>query len=184
MSDSEGEDQPTYLDEELLEVGGGEEEEPTITSNNTMEDENGGHLTSGAESKKQKKKKKQGKEENGEEAEEAETTTTALKQDHSGITANVEIHMGPDTSVSTYIFHKESHTMGNALRYILMKNKRVSFCGYTVPHPLEAKMNLRLQTVDEKYPAKETLEEGLINLQKITETVMSKFDTALASYRD
>ena len=105
-----------------------------------------------------------------------------IVQDHSGITAHVEIHMGPDASVSTYIFHKESHTMGNALRHVLMQNKKVSFCGYTVPHPLEAKMNLRLQTVDEKYPAKETLEESLINLQQITETVMDKFSQALDSY--
>ncbi|KAG2382396.1 hypothetical protein C9374_005598 [Naegleria lovaniensis] len=161
MSDSEGEDQPTYLDEELLEVGG-EEEEPTTSNNNNTEnamvDEN--VASSGAENKKQKKKKKH--KENGAEnnEEQEESASSTLKQDHSGITANVEIHMGPDTSVSTYIFHKESHTMGNALRYILMKNKKVSFCGYTVPHPLEAKMNLRLQTVDEKYPAKETSKKG------------------------
>lgn len=40
----------------------------------------------------------------------------------------------------------EDHTLGNALRHVLMQNKEVDFCGYSVPHPSEPKMNLRLQT--------------------------------------
>lgn len=40
----------------------------------------------------------------------------------------------------------EDHTLGNALRHVLMENKEVDFCGYSVPHPSEPKMNLRLQT--------------------------------------
>ena len=157
MSDSENEDKPSYLDEELLEV---EAEEDA-----TMQDE---QVDSSSKTDKKKKKKKE----------------QSIVQDHAAITANIEIHLGPDASVSTFIFHKESHTMGNSVRHMLMKNKKVSFCGYTVPHPLEAKMNLRLQTVGEKYTAKETLEEGLVNLQQVTETVMSKFDNALAAFTD
>lgn len=40
----------------------------------------------------------------------------------------------------------EDHTLGNALRHVLMQNAEVDFCGYSVPHPSEPKMNLRLQT--------------------------------------
>ncbi|GMF23824.1 unnamed protein product [Phytophthora lilii] len=46
----------------------------------------------------------------------------------------------------TYVFHDEDHTLGNALRYVLMRNPDVDFCGYTIPHPSEPKMHIRLQT--------------------------------------
>lgn len=77
----------------------------------------------------------------------------------------------------TYVFHEEDHTLGNALRYVLMRkyvrnwaltyillhpshlcslsngsiiacncSPDVDFCGYTIPHPSEPKMHIRLQT--------------------------------------
>jgi len=51
-----------------------------------------------------------------------------------------------DKSCASYTFLEEDHTLGNALRYVLMKKKDVEFCGYSIPHPSENKMNLRLQT--------------------------------------
>ena len=39
----------------------------------------------------------------------------------------------------------EDHTLGNLLRFIIMKNPDVEFCGYTIPHPSEFVMNLRIQ---------------------------------------
>lgn len=36
----------------------------------------------------------------------------------------------PDLSAATYQIHDESHTVGNALRWMLMKNPKVEFCGY------------------------------------------------------
>uniref|UniRef100_A0A0W0FZ66 Putative RBP11-like subunits of RNA polymerase n=1 Tax=Moniliophthora roreri TaxID=221103 RepID=A0A0W0FZ66_MONRR len=36
----------------------------------------------------------------------------------------------PDLSAATYQIHDESHTIGNALRWMLMKNPKVEFCGY------------------------------------------------------
>ncbi|KAI0295740.1 hypothetical protein BC826DRAFT_1091312 [Russula brevipes] len=35
-----------------------------------------------------------------------------------------------DLSAATYQIHNESHTLGNALRWMLMKNPKVEFCGY------------------------------------------------------
>ncbi|KIK06372.1 hypothetical protein K443DRAFT_129953 [Laccaria amethystina LaAM-08-1] len=35
-----------------------------------------------------------------------------------------------DLSAATYQIHDESHTVGNALRWMLMKNPKVEFCGY------------------------------------------------------
>jgi len=46
----------------------------------------------------------------------------------------------------SFQIENEDHTLGNALRYIIMRNPEVEFCGYSIPHPSEAKMNIRIQT--------------------------------------
>ena len=56
----------------------------------------------------------------------------------------------PNTSIFT--FNKEDHTLGNLLRARLLKSPHVQFSGYKVPHPLEAKFELRVQTDGEITP--------------------------------
>ena len=51
-----------------------------------------------------------------------------------------------DEGSATYQFTDEDHTLGNALRYMLMRIPDTEFCGYSIPHPSENKLNLRLQT--------------------------------------
>lgn len=57
-----------------------------------------------------------------------------------------------DPTAATFQIDDEDHTLGNALRYIIMKNPEVELCGYSIPHPAEAKMNLRIQTYGESLP--------------------------------
>ena len=57
----------------------------------------------------------------------------------------LHVQASGDASSATFTLHNEDHTMGNTLRYMLNKTPSVSFVGYSVPHPAEAKMNLRLQ---------------------------------------
>ena len=52
---------------------------------------------------------------------------------------------GSDTS-STFVLNNEDHTLGNAVRFVCMRDNRTSFCGYSMPHPSEPIVNLRLQT--------------------------------------
>lgn len=40
----------------------------------------------------------------------------------------------------------EDHTLGNALRYVLVRTPKVDFAGYSVPHPAENKLHIRVQT--------------------------------------
>ena len=49
-----------------------------------------------------------------------------------------------DDSNATYIFTGEDHTLGNLLRSTLIKNEKVEFCAYSVPHPSEPYMNVRI----------------------------------------
>ncbi|XP_041654133.1 DNA-directed RNA polymerases I and III subunit RPAC2 isoform X2 [Cheilinus undulatus] len=53
---------------------------------------------------------------------------------------------GADEGCVTFVLHDEDHTLGNSLRYMIMKNGDVEFCGYTITHPSESKINFRIQT--------------------------------------
>ncbi|THY30963.1 hypothetical protein D6D01_03049 [Aureobasidium pullulans] len=89
------------------------------------------------------------------------------------ISDNKQLPGSTDTAAS-FEFTKEDHTLGNALRYIIMKNPDVEFCGYSIPHPSEAKMNLRIQTWDE-VNVYDVLEKGLNDLMDLCDVVVDKF---------
>ena len=52
-----------------------------------------------------------------------------------------------DNRCATYVFNNEDHTLGNVLRVILAGHSDVEFVGYSIPHPSDTKMNMRLQTL-------------------------------------
>ncbi|ESO89545.1 hypothetical protein LOTGIDRAFT_125219, partial [Lottia gigantea] len=79
-----------------------------------------------------------------------------------------------DESCKTFVMHNEDHTLGNSLRYIIMKNPEVEFCGYTVPHPSENKINFRIQTRGK--PAVDIFKKGLEDLNKLCEHVLQTFE--------
>ena len=43
-----------------------------------------------------------------------------------------------------YRIPKEDHTLGNLLRNQIIKSNHVEFCAYSVPHPSEPIMNVRI----------------------------------------
>ena len=49
-----------------------------------------------------------------------------------------------DLHNATYSFRDEDHTLGNLLRNQIIKNNAVEFCAYSVPHPSEPIMNVRV----------------------------------------
>jgi DNA-directed RNA polymerase I and III subunit RPAC2 len=81
-------------------------------------------------------------------------------------------------SAETFQFHDEDHTLGNALRWVLAKNPEVEFVGYTMPHPSEPLMNVRLQTYTKS--AEEVLDEGLESLVLIAEDLQKKWLKAVS----
>jgi DNA-directed RNA polymerase I and III subunit RPAC2 len=64
--------------------------------------------------------------------------------------------------------------LGNALRHAILKNPQVTFCGYSIPHPAEDEMFLRIQTV-EGVAAQDALKKGLEDLKEICKITRSKF---------
>ncbi|OJJ81933.1 DNA-directed RNA polymerase core subunit RPC19 [Aspergillus glaucus CBS 516.65] len=84
---------------------------------------------------------------------------------------------GATETAASFQFEGEGHTLGNALRFSIMKNPQVEFCGYTIPHPSEQKMNLRIQTTDET-TATDALQKGLDDLMDLCDVVTDKFTTS------
>ncbi|OWR42017.1 putative DNA-directed RNA polymerases 1 and 3 subunit RPAC2 like protein [Danaus plexippus plexippus] len=80
----------------------------------------------------------------------------------------------------TYVFQNESHTLGNALKCIIDRYEDVQFCGYTVPHPAEAKMHFRIQT--QETPTLDILKRGLTDLQKVCEHTIDLFEKEVKEF--
>jgi DNA-directed RNA polymerase subunit L len=47
---------------------------------------------------------------------------------------------------ATFALAGEDHTLGNAVRYMLNKHPGVVFAGYSVPHPSDDLVHVRVQT--------------------------------------
>ena len=83
-----------------------------------------------------------------------------------------------DGTAALFQITDEDHTLGNALRYIIMKNPEVEFCGYSIPHPSENKLNVRIQTYG-NITAVEALHQGLDNLLELCTVIAERFTEEL-----
>ncbi|KAL6869517.1 RNA polymerase subunit AC19 [Amphichorda felina] len=92
----------------------------------------------------------------------------------------VKILPGSTDTAASFEFTDEGHTLGNALRYVIMKNPDVEFCAYSIPHPSEPKMNIRIQTYEGN--AVDALKKGLVDLQEACDVVADEFWTKRQQY--
>lgn len=60
---------------------------------------------------------------------------------------------------------------------MLVNQPNVDFCGYSMPHPSENKMNLRLQTSG--HPKEQVISDGLKSIVAICDIIEDKFKAAL-----
>lgn len=78
----------------------------------------------------------------------------------------------------TFVFNDEGHTLGNVLKAIIGRYADVDFCGYTVPHPDEAIMHLRIQAAP-NVRAVDVLQRGLQDLQLVCDHTIETFEAAM-----
>uniref|UniRef100_A0A915E098 DNA-directed RNA polymerase I subunit D n=1 Tax=Ditylenchus dipsaci TaxID=166011 RepID=A0A915E098_9BILA len=120
-------------------------------------------------------------------SEAADSETKDLLPPYKGQDPKVEIMeyeiYKQDQSMITIIFREEDHTIGNLLKEVICKMKGVEFCGYNVPHPLEDKILLRIQTY-KGYSAGDILLQAFTDLEKIFKSVEEKFEESYKKYRD
>ncbi|VFQ76661.1 unnamed protein product [Cuscuta campestris] len=86
-----------------------------------------------------------------------------------------------DQCNGTFSLADEDHTLANALRFSLNQDPRVILCGYNIPHPSEARVNIRVQTTGD--PAVEVLKDACHDLMLMCEHTRSTFDQALAKFK-
>ncbi|XP_050237898.1 DNA-directed RNA polymerases I and III subunit RPAC2-like [Mercurialis annua] len=86
-----------------------------------------------------------------------------------------------DPSQATFSFVDEDHTLANSVRFTLNQDPRVSFCGYSIPHPSDARVNIRVQTTGES--AREVLKDACQNLMFMCQQVRSTFDKAVDNHK-
>ena len=91
------------------------------------------------------------------ESDQDEVPATAPVQNKLTINRGKGIEQPMQPYSATYSFYEEDHTLANVLRNQIVKNKYVEFCAYSVPHPSEPIVNVRIQccepiTANEKMP--------------------------------
>jgi DNA-directed RNA polymerase II subunit RPB11 len=97
-----------------------------------------------------------------------------------------KVKIEEDTKIegaANFTFIKEDHTIGNPLRVALLRDKDVLFAGYRLPHPLEQKMQLKIQTKSTSNPQL-ALTDALTALKKELKTLEEKFDSAVIAYKE
>eukprot|EP01134_Creolimax_fragrantissima_P006515 CFRG6515T1 len=74
----------------------------------------------------------------------------------------------------------EDHTLGNSLRWIIMKNPDTEFCGYVVPHPSDHNIQMHIQS-KQGVSAVSILRKGLSDLQELSRHTRETFEAAMAA---
>ena len=94
------------------------------------------------------------------------------------------IHYEPDLrqeQAGIFTIWLEDHTVGHALRRTLHRNPNVVFAGYRIPHPLEHKMVIRVQTRNKETPLS-AMKIALRMLYEQSQKMSHVFDKAMAEY--
>ena len=86
-----------------------------------------------------------------------------------------------DVNTATFSIKDEDHTVGNSLRFMIMKNPEVMFCGYSIPHPSEFKIHIRIQT-NGNITALEALLKGLDDLSDLCSVLEDEFKSSKSRY--
>ncbi|CAG9464384.1 unnamed protein product [Pedinophyceae sp. YPF-701] len=76
---------------------------------------------------------------------------------------------------ATFELQHEDHTLANAARFMLNKNPHVQFAGYSMPHPSEPVVNIRVQTTGE-VTATEAFRQSLQDLTACCAALREAFD--------
>lgn len=82
----------------------------------------------------------------------------------------------------TFVVRNEDHTLGNMLRNELLRNPRVLFAGYRMPHPLEHRLVLKVRTDGSLTPIQAT-QQALASLKEEVRSMRAAFDSSALANR-
>ena len=79
-----------------------------------------------------------------------------------------------------FVLNKEDHTLGNLIRIQLLRDNKVRFAGYKVPHPLVTEAHVKVETMDSKTSPIAVFETALTDLQMEINTMEQQFKRQLS----
>ena len=99
--------------------------------------------------------------------------------------------IGSDSKhAATFVIKDEDHTLGNSIRHVLAQDERVELVGYSIPHPLDNKMHVRIQTLPydinrapSNFSATDALQFGCEGLKARAAHIRDVFDQALLDFQ-
>ncbi|WFC94072.1 RNA polymerase subunit AC19 [Malassezia brasiliensis] len=94
--------------------------------------------------------------------------------DASAVRGKITLLPGHDAALTavTFCIQDEDHTLGNALRYMLMKD---------IPHPSESKIHMRVQMNEHTVSAVDAFRDAIANLDQVFASIRERYDASLAS---
>jgi DNA-directed RNA polymerases I and III subunit RPAC2 len=90
---------------------------------------------------------------------------------------------GPATA-RTFCIGDEDHTLGNVVRHVLIQNHQVEFAGYSVPHPADPVVQIRVQTLTPQVTAAAALKQACQTVFEQCDFVLAKLETLLPDVRE
>ena len=93
-----------------------------------------------------------------------------------------QVQQGEAEAAATFILGDEDHTLGNAVRHVIMQTEGTEFCGYSIPHPSEPYVHIRVQT-DGSTGAADQFRAGLVELAQSCDILDQKLDAAVATHQ-
>ena len=92
-----------------------------------------------------------------------------------------EVKGGTNAYSRTFCIGDEDHTLGNSLRHILMQHQGIDFAGYSVPHPSEPMVQIRVQTSPDYVPATDALQEAAETLADVCDILLERLEQEMPS---
>ena len=103
--------------------------------------------------------------------------------------SSIDFEVRGEGGAATFCIGNEDHTLANALRHVLMNSAdTVEFAGYSVPHPSEPVVQIRVQTIRQEHEARklaaEALSEACHTLEAQCQHVLNKLEEILPQVKE
>jgi DNA-directed RNA polymerase I and III subunit RPAC2 len=102
--------------------------------------------------------------------------------------AKFQLEVRGEGGASTFCIGDEDHTLANALRHILMNDtSNVEFAGYSVPHPSEPVVQIRVQTIPKPQGRKlavRSLQDACNTLSEQCQHVIDRLEAILPEAKE
>ncbi|CAI9103040.1 OLC1v1001457C1 [Oldenlandia corymbosa var. corymbosa] len=82
-------------------------------------------------------------------------------------------------NAASFTIEREDHTIGNILRMQLHRDPSVLFAGYKLPHPLQYKIIVRIQTTAQSSPM-QAYNQAVNDLDKELDHLKEQFEAEVA----